>query len=207
MITQAVAKGVAILAGTGGFLACAAVVLTGRLFASPHRRKIGRHAAWRRRRRVHASSAIEREPGPSHMAEPVAGGRQRSPSTTIESQQPESSPTPRVGKPVRAKVRPVGRTLWEHRHWEPRGNVLHGFYRTPLGSFEGEIQQYRSSCPRFFISSPPPVLHGHEHWICFHETEDDRFWVHLAPKPKDPDTGIREIERFLIEALSRRSDG
>lgn len=200
MITQEVAQGVAILSGVGGFLTCAAMVLVGRLFASPQRRGCRKRATERtqgRAERISVPPVTTIRAQPDRPDRARRQGSRRFTGSVAATHQTASA----------VRVQPRGRPLWQHRRWEPRGNTLHGFYRTALGTFEGEIQQYRSSRPLFFIMAPPPELRRHEHWICFHATGPNRFWVHLTPKPRDPDTGIREIERILIEALSRRSNG
>lgn len=77
---------------------------------------------------------------------------------------------------------------------------LRGFYRTPYGSFEGEITLSGSS-PSFYIVHPPEALKKHSHWICFHYRGSDRYWIHFSQRPKDIDSGILSVERMLNEAF------
>jgi hypothetical protein len=91
---------------------------------------------------------------------------------------------------------------WE-RHaagWFSTKTQLRGFYRTPYGSFEGEIALNGSS-PSFYIIHPPAALKSHSHWICFHYRGSDRYWIHFSQRPKDIDSGIMSVERMLNEAF------
>lgn len=111
-------------------------------------------------------------------------------------------PVVRPAQRARVAIHPVDRPYWRYKHWKVRGNQLDGFYRTPLGSFEGHIKQFRSHRPEFFIVNPPRQLKSHAHWACFHSRGPNRYWIHFGSAPASPDAGILEVERVLAEALA-----
>jgi len=123
-------------------------------------------------------------------------------------------PAPRVhtdstgtgSTPSRIVVRPQSQCLWQERGWTPRGNSLRGYYRTSIGAFPGRIYRYRSTSPSFYISELPPGIKQHEHRPCFQSRSGGEYFVHFSPNPRDPDTGIRQIEKILAEALADRRD-
>ena len=75
-----------------------------------------------------------------------------------------------------------------------------GYYRTPYGSFKGEI--LTGSSPSFFIIKPPKELKSHSHWICFSYRGSGRYSIHFAVRPRDVDSGIMRIERMIHEAFT-----
>jgi len=101
-------------------------------------------------------------------------------------------------------IRHVVEPYWQELGWQPDGNRLNGFYRTPGGSFEGYVLDWRSRSPRFYIIRPPRELKKHPHWACFRPRGNGLYWVHFARTPPGPDPGIIEIEKVLGEALSSR---
>ena len=90
---------------------------------------------------------------------------------------------------------------WSLQHWRIEGSRLAGYYRTMYGSFAGHIEAYDTDSPRFYITEPPPELRAHPHWCCFQRRERGRWSIHFGPAPTDPDTGILEVEKVLVEAL------
>ena len=114
----------------------------------------------------------------------------------------------------RIEIRPVARTqmvvepkyrpYWQMQDWTPTGDRLIGEYKTPLGSFVGYVNNYRSKTPQFFIVNPPKQLSRHPHHACFQKKGNGHTWVHFGTKPTNPDSGIREIEKVLTEALRLR---
>jgi len=103
----------------------------------------------------------------------------------------------------RIVIRPIKRPYWEQKGWKPNGDRLIGFYETPMGLFQGYIEDWRSRRPQFYIIKPPRELRYHNHWACFREKGNNLFWVHFGETPTNPDAGILEIEKVLAEALSR----
>ena len=113
-------------------------------------------------------------------------------------------PVVRPRQRMLAVVRPKHRPYWQLKDWKVQGTQLVGQYQTPQGSVQGYIKQYRAPRPRFFIANPPAELHGHPHWICFHSIGSNHFSIHFSPAPKNPDDGIRAVEKVLAEALRPR---
>jgi len=109
----------------------------------------------------------------------------------------------------RTVVSPIDRPYWDLKHWQLKGDQLVGFYRTRYGSYEGCIKHPRFSRPEFYIVEPPEQLRHHPHWICFHSIGGNRYAIHFSPAPPNPDAGILEVEKVLVEALSgqRRQNG
>ena len=99
-------------------------------------------------------------------------------------------------------IRHVVEPYWQERHWQPHGKRLDGFYRTPLGSFQGYVEDWQSRSPNFYIIDPPKRLRHHSHWACFRSRGNGRYWVHFGRTPSSADGGIIEIEKVLAEALS-----
>jgi hypothetical protein len=98
-------------------------------------------------------------------------------------------------------VQPEYRPYWEMQDWKASGDRLTGEYRTPLGSSVGYIKHYKSREPLFYIVNPPKQLSRHRHHACFRDRGKGHVWVHFGTKPTNPDSGIREIEKILAEAL------
>ena len=121
---------------------------------------------------------------------------------------PPHSPPARDNHPQRIVIHPVARPYHELQHWEVNGDRLVGFYRTPYGSYEGYIRNWRTHAPAFYIINPPQQLRYHPHWVCFTHIGRGRYLIHFYPHPKNPDAGILETEKVLAEALSgqRRKD-
>ena len=104
----------------------------------------------------------------------------------------------------RVAVKPKYRPYWQIQGWEVIGDTLFGLYRTPLGSTVGYVENYKSREPRFYVVDPPDQLRRHPHRACFQGRPSrgkGHHWVHFGIKPKNPDSGILEIEKILMEAL------
>lgn len=96
-------------------------------------------------------------------------------------------------------VRPAPTTLWQEKGWTVRGTKLRGQYEGPRGKYEGRIENHASPRPKFYIRNPPRGLEAHRHAACFMPRGDGWRFVHFGRKPREPDSGIRTIERILHE--------
>lgn len=81
-----------------------------------------------------------------------------------------------------------------------------GYYRTPYGSYPGEIKGEDGEEHQFFILKPPEQLMDHPHWICLTYQGEDlqgnkRYYIHFRRKPRDIDSGIITIERMIRESF------
>jgi hypothetical protein len=125
-------------------------------------------------------------------------GRARAPVPTA---QPAPSRWPRCR--FRVTVRPTVEPYWKFRRWTKKGGRLQGAYRTPRGSYLGEIRLSRGGLPKYYIFNPPRALLTGAHGACFGpDTSKGKYWVHFRHHPfNDVDGGIVEIERYLLEAL------
>jgi hypothetical protein len=103
-------------------------------------------------------------------------------------------------------VEPKYRPYWQMQDWTPDGDRLIGEYKTPLGSFVGYVNNYRSRRPQFFIVNPPKQLSRHPHHACFQRKGNGHSWVHFGTKPRNPDSGIREIERYSQRLSASKGD-
>jgi len=104
----------------------------------------------------------------------------------------------------RTVVKPKYRPYWQTQDWMVDGDKLVGQYKTPLGSTVGYIEHYKSREPLFYVVNPPAQLHKYPHRHCFQSRESrgkGHYWVHFGIKPRNPDSGILEIEKNLMEAL------
>lgn len=113
---------------------------------------------------------------------------------------------------VVALARPVGtrhvrverdhRPLWEVRGWRREGERLVGAFRTPRGSFAGEVTLRRNSNPDFYITNPPDGLLKGSHAACFRSRGKGRYFVHFGVPNTDIDAGIVAIEKLISRTLS-----
>lgn len=95
------------------------------------------------------------------------------------------------------------RPLWQVRGWRKAGRHLVGAYRTPLGSYSGEIDiGFGLGQPEFYILNPPAELLRGPHRACFRARGKNRFWIHFSATSKDVDSGIVAVEALLVRALS-----
>ena len=143
----------------------------------------------------------------SYAHEPIANLKRQ----TAKSERVVVEPVQReriVVSPVnrnRVVVKPKDRPYWQMQDWTVVRDRLVGQYRTPLGSTAGYIENYQSREPRFYVVNPPRQLQKHPHRHCFQSREKSRgkghYWVHFGIKPRNPDSGILEIEKNLMEAL------
>jgi hypothetical protein len=112
-----------------------------------------------------------------------------------------------VVRPVKRNpvvVKPKDRPYWQMQDWVVVGDTLVGEYKTPLGSTVGYIENYKSREPLFYVVNPPAQLNRHPHRHCFQSRSSrgkGHYWVHFGKKPTNPDSGILEIEKILMEAL------
>jgi hypothetical protein len=121
---------------------------------------------------------------------PRTGGR------TVTVRRPNGT----VGRGV--LVTPDSRPLWQQRGWRRVGSRLVGAYRTPLGSFAGEVEMgYR---PAFTIVNPPVGLLRGQHGQCFRPRGGGVYAIHWSRGHSNPDAGIAAVENLLLEALGGR---
>jgi hypothetical protein len=115
------------------------------------------------------------------------------------------------GTPFRSPQKPqrvMRRELpyWIERGWVCQGNVYHGAYQTPYGSFRGMIEDRGWGDLRFYMFDPPDAVRRSNHWACFAPRGKKGYHVHMGRRPDDASSGILTIERLLAESLelSRR---
>jgi hypothetical protein len=98
------------------------------------------------------------------------------------------------------------RPYYEEQGWQVSGGrwfstpKLTGYYRTPFGSYKGEIDP---SYLKFSIINPPEELKSHSHWVCFSYRGGGRYSVHFRIRPRDIDSGIMQVERMLCESFEK----
>ena len=136
---------------------------------------------------------------------PPAPLRRTSTATGIVLPQANRAPARRPPRDGRGRliVRPQPRTFWQERGWQARGSRLIGRYQTSVRTFPGRIENYQGRFPRFYIRDVPEQLFDHPHAACFQPRDGDWFFVHFAPRPKDPDSGIRKIEQIMEEVVNQ----
>lgn len=91
---------------------------------------------------------------------------------------------------------------WQEHGWTQKGNTYSGSYHTPYATFQGWIEQHRSSID-FYLYSPSGEIRGHSHWICFQARGNDWYLVHMAKEPQDVSSGIITIEKLIKEAYEQ----
>lgn len=93
-------------------------------------------------------------------------------------------------------------SLWQRRDWKPKGHTLYGYFRVKgIGAVKGEIHNYRSRKPSFYVIDPPTI---YSHQDCFHRKDAGRWWVHFNTLP-GLDAGIVAVEKIMADALKRRT--
>jgi hypothetical protein len=96
------------------------------------------------------------------------------------------------------------RALWDVRGWKRQGDRLEGAFRTPRGSFVGEVILHGRGQPEFYILNPPEGLLKGSHGSCFRSRRNGRYWVHFGRASYDVDAGIVAIEKLIARALEPR---
>lgn len=91
--------------------------------------------------------------------------------------------------------------FFQERGWRRKNGSLRGFYRTRHGSFEGWIKNPFSKNADYYIKRPPKAVVSGPHGACFTERRREVFSIHFSPRPRDVNTGIRAVERVILEAL------
>jgi hypothetical protein len=91
--------------------------------------------------------------------------------------------------------------LWQTRGWRRVGATLQGAYRTPRGSFMGEVDLANPYHPQFFITNPPKALLKGSHQACFRRRGGGKYYVHFGIESPELDAGIVAIEKLLVQAL------
>lgn len=90
--------------------------------------------------------------------------------------------------------------LWQERNWKKAGNQYSGYYRTPYGSYQGEIIEESPEFIRYYIFGLPKCLSRHSHYACFIPKGGNKYEVHFNKRAKKVDEGIMAIEKILAEA-------
>lgn len=93
------------------------------------------------------------------------------------------------------------RPLWQVRGWRREGHRLIGAYRTPRGSFLGEIDVVNKGRPHFFIKNPPAGLLKGGHSACFRKRGGGVYFVHMGVQSPEIDAGIVAIEKLIAQVL------
>lgn len=107
-------------------------------------------------------------------------------------------------RPPAKIVNRIREPFWMQRNWLRRGDEYFGFYRTPYGSYRGEIVCRYIGKIQFYIFDPPSCLKGHPHAACFFPKGAGKFEVHFSKKSRTVDDGILAIEQVLIDAFERK---
>jgi len=116
---------------------------------------------------------------------------------------------PRTSKPKvvngrgRVLVEVDRRPLWQLRGWRVEGHSLIGAYRTPRGSFVGEIRLTDRNRPEYFILNPPAQLLRSSHGPCFRARGEGRYWIHFYQSSSEIDAGIVGVEKLIVAALQQ----
>jgi hypothetical protein len=100
----------------------------------------------------------------------------------------------------RLRVNRDRRALWEIRGWTRIGNRLRGAFRTPTGSFVGEIF-LKGKQPEFYIQNPPQALLSGGHSACFRSRGNGRYFIHFGIGNPDVDSGLVAVEKLISAAL------
>lgn len=100
-------------------------------------------------------------------------------------------------------LRPDARPLHCIRGWTKRGSGFVGVYRTPVGSFSGDIEM-KDGHPMFHIANPPSSVFEGPHNACFRARGNGRYFIHFGQGGHDLDGGILAVERLLHESLQSR---
>lgn len=129
-----------------------------------------------------------------------------SPVRTYEPPAPSARPVRVVSRPVSPVTRgirvPVDRRpLWQLRGWQRQGNRLTGAFRTPRGSYLGEIILHHQGPPTYYITNPPQGLLKGNHAACFRARGSGKYLVHFGVDNPEVDSGIVAIEKIVAESL------
>ena len=92
---------------------------------------------------------------------------------------------------------------WQERGWTHQDRTYTGSYRTPYGSFFGQITEHRGGHIDFWLYMPSDEIRRHSHWACFQHRGNDWYLVHMAKPPRDVSSGIITIERLITEAYEK----
>lgn len=150
------------------------------------------------------ANKIKNTPHPSATIRPTVSAATISPSrgggaVVVPRTTPQTKINPAPKPRASITAQPV--LLWEQRKWTPTGNNLHGYFRVKgIGAVKGEIHNYRSREPHFFVINPPEI---YSHRECFHPKGNGRWWIHFNRLP-GVDAGIFAVEAIMADALRRR---
>jgi hypothetical protein len=122
--------------------------------------------------------------------------------TVRQRAQARVKPRPALPAGRKVQVERDRRSLLEVRGWKASGsNRYVGAYRTPRGSYAGEIVLRGSGEPDFYIVNPPPAVLTGRHSGCFRSRGGGKFYVHFGRSSPDVDAGIVGIEKLIALAL------
>jgi len=95
-------------------------------------------------------------------------------------------------------------TLMQQRGWQKTWAGWVGPYATRYGTWQGKIEKAGDTF-RVFIRNPPPEIHSHPKWACFHRHKGDWYRIHLhtAPIDRDPNAVVRYCEEILTTSFKR----
>lgn len=105
---------------------------------------------------------------------------------------------------VRKVVRPNPQAYHLERGWKKTGRIYHGYYRTKLGSFKGQVEERFNGDYKFYIFNPPEAIFDGSHAPCFTHVGNNRYHVHFGVNSNDLSGGIMAVERLLYQSLKRR---
>ena len=92
--------------------------------------------------------------------------------------------------------------LHRQRGWKKRGSGMKGSYRTPYGSYKGEVTLAGTTPLDFYIYDAPSELLNGAHSGCFTSRGKRKHHIHWSTGASTVDVGITHIEKLLAETLS-----
>lgn len=92
-------------------------------------------------------------------------------------------------------------SYWQERGWLRQGQVYHGAFQTPYGSFRGMVEDRGAGDLRFYMFDPPQSVRNSSHWACFAPRRQKGFQVHMGTRPADVSSGIMTIERLITHSF------
>lgn len=101
-------------------------------------------------------------------------------------------------------VRPNPLPYHMEKGWQKTGRVYHGYYRTRLGAFKGEIEERPGGDHKFYIFDPPEEVLNGPHTPCFTHVGNNRYHIHFRIDARSLDAGVMSVERLLYQSLKRR---
>ncbi len=96
-------------------------------------------------------------------------------------------------------VKPINTSFYIQRGWIHSGNGYYGYFKSRYGAWAGEIVRRGDIYEVFIIDPPVNQLKNHHHWMCFHESDGNKYSIHLIEQPVNGDVGaiILFVERLI----------